>query len=52
MLRSINPSPFAAFIDFGDYQIVSSSPERLLRVKGNRVDTRPIAGTRPRGEIK
>jgi len=50
MLRSINPSPFAAFIDFGDYQIVSSSPERLIRVQGKRVDTRPIAGTRPRGQ--
>lgn len=50
MLRSINPSPFAAFIDFGDYQIVSSSPERLIRVQGKRVDTRPIAGTRPRGK--
>jgi anthranilate/para-aminobenzoate synthase component I len=49
ILRSINPSPFAAFLDFGDYQIVSSSPERLLRVKDGVVDTRPIAGTRPRG---
>jgi aminodeoxychorismate synthase component I len=49
ILREINPSPFAAFIDFGDYAIVSSSPERLVRVAGNTVDTRPIAGTRPRG---
>ena len=49
ILRKINPSPFAAFVDFGDYQIVSSSPERLVRVKGKVVDTRPIAGTRPRG---
>ena len=49
ILRSINPSPFAAFLDFGDYQIASSSPERLLRVKDRVVDTRPIAGTRPRG---
>ena len=49
ILREINPSPFAAFIDFGDYAIVSSSPERLVRVAGSRVDTRPIAGTRPRG---
>ena len=48
-LREINPSPFAAFMDFGDYQIVSSSPERLVRVRGGIVDTRPIAGTRPRG---
>jgi aminodeoxychorismate synthase component I len=49
ILREINPSPFAAFIDFGDYAVVSSSPERLVRVRGSRVDTRPIAGTRPRG---
>lgn len=49
ILREINPSPFAAFIDFGDYSIVSSSPERLVRVTGKAVDTRPIAGTRPRG---
>ena len=49
MLKSINPSPFAAFIDFGNYQIVSSSPERLLRVKDRKIETRPIAGTRPRG---
>ena len=49
ILSSINPSPFAAFMDFGDYQIVSSSPERLLRVKDGMIETRPIAGTRPRG---
>jgi para-aminobenzoate synthetase component 1 len=49
ILRSINPSPFAAFADLGDYQIVSSSPERLLRVSGRTIETRPIAGTRPRG---
>jgi anthranilate/para-aminobenzoate synthase component I len=49
-LRSINPSPFAAYADFGDYQIVCSSPERLLRVNQGTVETRPIAGTRPRGK--
>jgi len=49
-LSSINPSPFAAFINFGDYQIVSSSPERLLRVNDRTIETRPIAGTRPRGK--
>jgi aminodeoxychorismate synthase component I len=49
VLRRINPSPFAAYVDFGDYHIVSSSPERLVRVEGKNVDTRPIAGTRPRG---
>lgn len=50
ILRKINPSPFAAYLDFGDYQIVSSSPERLVRVSGRAADTRPIAGTRPRGK--
>jgi anthranilate/para-aminobenzoate synthase component I len=57
ILSKINPSPFAAYIDMLDYQIVSSSPERLLRFtphhdagfSGNTVETRPIAGTRPRG---
>jgi anthranilate synthase component 1/para-aminobenzoate synthetase component 1 len=49
ILRKINPSPFASFLDFDDVKIVSSSPERLLFVKGEGVETRPIAGTRPRG---
>ena len=49
MLRHINPSPFAAFADFGSYSIVSSSPERLVTVKDRIIETRPIAGTRPRG---
>lgn len=50
ILREINPSPFACFIDFGDYQIAGSSPERLVRVREGVIDTRPIAGTRPRGD--
>jgi aminodeoxychorismate synthase component I len=49
-LRAINPSPFAAYLDMGEYQLVSSSPERLVRVSGGDVETRPIAGTRPRGK--
>ena len=48
-LSRINPSPFAAYLDMGDYHIVSSSPERLVRVSGESVETRPIAGTRRRG---
>lgn len=48
-LRARNPSPFAALATFGETAIVSSSPERLLRVRGDMIDTRPIAGTRPRG---
>ncbi len=50
ILRSINPSPFAGYIDFGDYQVVSSSPERLVSIRNGIVETRPIAGTRPRGK--
>ncbi|MBC8414525.1 MAG: anthranilate synthase component I family protein [Nitrospira sp.] len=49
LLSSINPAPFAAYLDMGDYHIASSSPERLVKVSGREVETRPIAGTRPRG---
>ena len=49
-LRRINPSPFAAFMDFGDFFIAGSSPERLVKVKDGMIETRPIAGTRPRGK--
>jgi para-aminobenzoate synthetase component 1 len=49
-LRSINPAPFACYIDFGDVTIVSASPERFLRVQEDWVETRPIKGTRPRGK--
>lgn len=50
LLREVNPSPFAAFLDFGDMQLVSSSPERLIRLSDGIADTRPIAGTRRRGK--
>jgi aminodeoxychorismate synthase component I len=49
VLRRVNPSPFAAYADFGDYQIAGSSPERLIDVRSGTIETRPIAGTRPRG---
>ncbi|MBI4698684.1 MAG: anthranilate synthase component I family protein [Nitrospirae bacterium] len=49
ILSAINPSPFAAYLYMGDYQVISSSPERLLRFSEGSVETRPIAGTRPRG---
>lgn len=49
VLREVNPSPFAAYLDLPGVKIVSSSPERLVRLSGDVVDTRPIAGTRPRG---
>ncbi len=48
-LRRANPAPFAALADFGDWQVISSSPERLLRFDGTWLETRPIAGTRKRG---
>lgn len=51
-LRKINPAPFASFIDFGEGQIVSSSPERFIKIKGRRIETRPIKGTMPRGKTK
>ncbi len=49
-LRTVNPSPYMYFLDFGDFQIAGASPEPLLTVSGRSVSTRPIAGTRPRGE--
>lgn len=48
-LRRANPSPYLYFLKFGDLAIAGSSPETLVRKIGNRVTTRPIAGTRPRG---
>ena len=52
-LRSLNPSPYMYFYDMGDFQIVGSSPEILVRhehtPEGEKVIIRPIAGTRPRG---
>jgi para-aminobenzoate synthetase component I len=49
-LYQINPAPFFAYINAGDHQIVSTSPERFLLRSGGRVETRPIKGTRPRGK--
>ena len=49
VLRGINPSPFASYCDLGDVKLVSSSPERLIRLLDGRADTRPIAGTRRKG---
>ena len=49
-LRTVNPSPYMYFLEFGDFQIAGASPEPLLKVTGRRVETRPIAGTYPRGD--
>ncbi|MFO7765590.1 MAG: anthranilate synthase component I family protein [Pelovirga sp.] len=48
-LRQINPAPFACLLKFGDVEIISSSPERLVSLRDGTAQTRPIAGTRPRG---
>ena len=48
-LRRISPAPFLFFLDFGDFAIVGSSPEILVRLRDNVVTIRPLAGTRPRG---
>jgi anthranilate synthase component 1 len=48
-LRSINPSPYMFYFDFGDAQVVGASPEILVRREGDKVTLRPIAGTRRRG---
>jgi para-aminobenzoate synthetase len=49
-LRRANPAPFAAFLRFGELAVLSSSPERFLRVdRGGRIEARPIKGTSPRG---
>lgn len=49
-LRNLNPSPFSGLLRFDTVRLISSSPERLVRLDDRRADTRPIAGTRPRGK--
>ncbi len=51
-LRKYNPAPFAAYMDNGDYQIISASPERFISIKDKIVETVPIKGTRKRGKNK
>ncbi|MFW5871104.1 MAG: anthranilate synthase component I [Verrucomicrobiota bacterium] len=48
-LRLLNPSPYTFFLKIGEQTLVGSSPEVMVRLTGNKVDLRPIAGTRPRG---
>jgi anthranilate synthase component I len=48
-LRHLNPSPYLYFLDFGDYQVIGSSPEALVRLENRQILVRPIAGTRARG---
>jgi anthranilate synthase component 1 len=49
-IRSINPSPYLYYLQYGDEAVIGSSPEMLVRVLGKTITTVPIAGTRPRGE--
>jgi anthranilate synthase component 1 len=51
-LRHVNPSPYMYFLKVGDRSIVGSSPEMLVRAEGRRIQTHPIAGTRPRGRTE
>ncbi|HZG78317.1 MAG TPA: anthranilate synthase component I family protein, partial [Paenibacillus sp.] len=50
VLRTMNPSPYMYYLKMGEERIVGTSPELLVRVEGGKVQTRPIAGTRPRGK--
>lgn len=49
-LRTLNPSPYLYYFHFGDFEVIGSSPEMLVKQQGKRVFTCPIAGTRPRGK--
>jgi anthranilate synthase component I len=49
-LRAVNPSPYMYFLEFGDFQLAGASPEPLVKVSGDRVEARPIAGTYARGD--
>ncbi len=51
-LRELNPSPYLYYFQFGDFEMIGSSPEMLVKQRENRVFTCPIAGTRPRGKNK
>jgi len=51
-LRSLNPSPYMFYYDMGGFHVVGSSPEILVRLEGDTVTVRPIAGTRPRGATR
>ena len=48
-LRSVNPSPYMFYLNFGDIKLIGASPEILVRLTDGKIELRPIAGTRPRG---
>jgi len=49
-LRRLNPAPFSAYLDFEDVKVLSTSPERFIKIRNGIIETRPIKGTRPRGK--
>ena len=49
-LREINPSPYMFYLNCGDFKLIGASPENLIKLEDNRVETRPVASTRPRGK--
>ena len=51
-LRRISPAPFGAYLKFDDFNILSNSPERFIKCIDRKIETRPIKGTRPRGNTK
>ncbi len=51
-LRKISPAPFGAYLNFDSFHILSNSPERFIKCFDNKIQTRPIKGTRPRGKDK
>ncbi|MCD8010244.1 MAG: anthranilate synthase component I [Lachnospiraceae bacterium] len=51
-LRQKNPSPYLYYLNFGEFEVIGSSPEMIVKQQGNRVYTCPIAGTRPRGKTE
>lgn len=51
-LRSVNPSPYMFYLNFGEIKLIGASPEILVRLTNSRIELRPIAGTRPRGETQ
>ncbi|MFN3966768.1 MAG: anthranilate synthase component I [Endomicrobiia bacterium] len=51
-LRTINPSPYMYYLNINGFQLIGSSPEILVRLEGKNAETRPIAGTRPRGKTE
>src|SRR5690606_25773996 len=47
-LKEVSPAPYSAYLNAGDFELISSSPEMFLRMSGPQIQTRPIKGTRPR----